>query len=170
MTLSTIRTEGTQGRLTGRKVFLMFLAFFGTIAAADALLVTSALRTWSGLEVRSPYEAGRHYDSEIGEAREQAARGWAVEWDARRVGGDALTVTVTARDRTGSPLHGLVGRASVERPTDKRLDRGGALAETSPGTYGGTISGVPAGQWDLVIDLFAQGKRLHRRRARLLLP
>ena len=170
MSLRTVRIQPAATGLTGRKVFLMFVAFFGTIAAADTFLLAAALRTWSGLEVRSPYEAGRRYNDELGVAREQVARGWSVEWNTSRVEPDALKVEVTARDKAGRPLSGLSGRASIERPTDKRLDREGDLAEVAPGIYAATVSGVIAGQWDLVIDLSEHGTRMHRRRSRLLLP
>ncbi len=46
-------------RLTGRHVLLAFVGFFATIAAADAVLVSSALRTFTGLEAASPYHADR---------------------------------------------------------------------------------------------------------------
>ena len=39
--------------LTGRKVFLIFVLFFGTIASADAFLLFSAIRSWTGAETTS---------------------------------------------------------------------------------------------------------------------
>ncbi|NNM75141.1 FixH family protein [Enterovirga sp. DB1703] len=158
-------------RLTGRKVFLIFLAFFGTIFAADAFLLTSALRTWSGLEVRSPYQAGQRYNAELAGAREQEARGWTMDLDVRRAGDEEADVTAIARDRSGRPITGLAGRASLERPTDKRFDRAAGLVETERGTYRAVIEGALRGQWDLVVDFSDQhGERLFRRRSRVILP
>ncbi len=54
----------------------MLAAFFGTIASADAVLVVSAVRTWSGTEATSAYKAGQLYNSELALARAQDARGW----------------------------------------------------------------------------------------------
>ena len=170
MSTDVLNGPDTGFRLTGRKVFLIFVLFFGTIAAADTFLLTSALRTWSGLEERSPYAAGKRYNAEFNGAREQQARGWAVEVDATRVDSDALAITAGARDRARRPLTGLSARVSVERPTDKRLDRAADLVETSQGIYAAVIDRVPPGQWDLVVDLTLNGERLHRRRSRLILP
>ncbi len=170
MSTETLNAPTPGFRLTGRKVFLIFAAFFGTIAAADTFLITSAIRTWSGLEERSPYAAGKRYNAELNVAREQDARGWTVDLDTRRTGGNGLSLTVRGRDRDGAPLGGLAARVSVERPTDKRLDRAADLIETAPGTYLAVIDHVPPGQWDIVVDLSQGGERLHRRRSRLLLP
>ena len=170
MSTQTIAGPDTGFRLTGRKVFVIFLAFFGTIFAADTFLLTSALRTWSGLEERSAYSAGKRYNAELTVAREQAARGWSLDVQARRAGGEEAALVVVARDRAGQPLTGLAARASFERPTDKRLDRRADLVETERGTYRGTLDGVAPGQWELVIDLSDGGERLHRRRSRLVLP
>ena len=63
MASQAIDGRETGFRLTGRKVLLIFLAFFGTIFAADIFLLTSALRTWSGLEERSAYSAGKRYNA-----------------------------------------------------------------------------------------------------------
>ena len=50
--------------LTGRKMFVIFACFFGTIATADAFLITSAVRTWSGTEANSAYKAGQLYNGQ----------------------------------------------------------------------------------------------------------
>jgi len=157
-------------RLTGRKVLLIFLAFFGTIFAADTFLLTSALRTWSGLEERSAYSAGKRYDAEFAAARAQDARGWSLDVQAKRLGADEASLIVVVQDRAGQPLGGLAAHASFQRPTDKRLDRAIDLVETGAGTYRATLDGVSPGQWELVIDLAQGGERLHRRRSRLVLP
>lgn len=170
MSTQTIAGPDTGFRLTGRKVFVIFLAFFGTIFAADTFLLTSALRTWSGLEERSAYAAGKRYNAEFAIARAQEARGWSLDVQAKRSGPDGASLTVVARDRAGQPLTGLAAHASFERPTDKRLDRGIDLVETGQGTYRATLDGVAGGQWELVIDLMEGGERLHRRRSRLVLP
>ncbi len=60
-------------RLTGRHVLLAFVGFFATIAAADAVLVLSALRTFTGLGAASPYHPARVYAAELARARAQGA-------------------------------------------------------------------------------------------------
>ncbi|WP_336490528.1 FixH family protein [Methylobacterium nigriterrae] len=156
-------------RLTGRKVLAMFVAFFGTIASADAILVTSAVRTWSGLEERSPYQASQRYNVELQLARAQAARGWILESSAVRRGEASVVVNVALRDRDGTPLTGKTLQARLERPTDKRADIALALAETDTGAYAGQAHNVARGQWDLVVEVLGEDGAEFRRRRRVVL-
>lgn len=151
-------------RLTGRRVFLILVGFFGTIASADAFLVTSALRTWSGVEVASPYHAGQVYNAERVRARAQDARGWQLDSAVARAGTGA-TLDVALRDKGGEPLAGKDLRARLERPTDARADRSLALTETAPGRYAGRIDALPGGQWRLVVEVRGpDGVELRRER------
>jgi nitrogen fixation protein FixH len=77
-------------------------------------------------------------------------------------------VDIVARDAAGAPLTGLTATALLARPTDRRLDRTIAVSESAPGHFHGSAE-VPAGQWDLVIDLSRQGKRLFRSKNRVVL-
>lgn len=158
----------TEFRLTGRRVLLIFLCFFGVIAAANAVLVTSALRTWSGLEERSPYRAGQLYNAEIAAARAQEARGWTTEIHSVRLG-DRLALDIVAKDASGRALRGYEARVLLERPIDKRQDVDVKLGETSPGRYRGEAEQVAAGQWEMVLDLMDGETRVYRRRARMML-
>ena len=156
--------------LTGGKVLAILVAFFGTIASADAVLVASALRTWSGLEVASPYQASQHYNEEARLARRHEAQGWRLASLAEREGAGGLALTVTLQARDGSPLAGRRLQARFERPTDKRGDLGADLTETVPGNYVAHLDRVAAGQWDLVVDVVGQDGSDFRRKSRLVLP
>jgi len=155
--------------LTGTRILAMFAAFFGTVAAADAVLVTSALRTWSGLDEASPYQASQRYNAELGRARAQDGLGWSLDAAASRLpeGGTAIAATLAARD--GLPLAGRAVRARLERPTDKREDRAVDLAEGRPGAYAVRTAAVPPGQWDLVVEVMGEDGVAFRRRHRLFL-
>jgi nitrogen fixation protein FixH len=157
-------------RLTGGKVLAILVIFFGTIASADAVLVTSALRTWSGLEVASPYQASQRYNDEARLARRHEAQGWHLVSRPEREEATGLALTVTLQARDGSPLAGQRLRARFERPTDKRGDLGADLTETLPGTYVAHLDFVAAGQWDLVVDVLGQDGSDFRRKSRLVLP
>jgi nitrogen fixation protein FixH len=136
--------------LTGRKMFAIFACFFGTIATADAFLITSAVRTWSGTEANSAYKAGQLYNSEFARAQAQEARGWRLD-------------PVAIREADGT-VH-----ASLERPTDKRGDRALDLTEAEPGTYAAVAHNLAPGQWDLVVDVVQDGERAYRRKTRVVL-
>lgn len=155
--------------LTGRKVFAIFAAFFGTIASADAFLVTSAFRTWSGLEEPSPYRASQRYNAELERARAQDARGWTLDGSVAREGRTGAAVTVSLRGADAAPLIGLTVRARLERPADKRADLAVALAEFAPGLHAGHVPVVPAGQWELVVDVLDGDGVAFRRKHRIIL-
>lgn len=157
------------GRLTGRKVLAILVAFFGTVATADAVLFVSATRTWSGLEVASPYKAGQLYNAELRHARSQDALGWRLDASAVRHPAAVATVTVTLSDGAAQPLRGKALHARFERPTDKRKDVAVELEEVSAGTYAARAEPVPPGQWDLVVEVVGEDGVAFRRRHRIVL-
>lgn len=163
------RPPRAAGCLTGRKVLAILVAFFGTVAAADAVLFISATRTWSGLEVSSPYRAGQLYNAELRRARTQDALGWHLDASAARLPAAAVAVTVTLSDGAARPLRGKALHARFERPTDKRKDVDVALAEVAAGTYAAQVGSVAPGQWDLVVEVGGEDGVAFRRKHRVIL-
>ena len=155
--------------LTGRKVLTILVAFFGTVATADAVLVVSATRTWSGLEVASPYKAGQLYNAELRRAREQDALGWHLAASAARLPITGAAVTATLADDAGTPLRGRTLHARFERPTDKRKDVAVDLVEVAAGTYAAGAEAITPGQWDLVVEVIGQDGVAFRRKHRIVL-
>lgn len=156
--------------LTGRKVFLIIACFFGTFIAADVFLLVMAVRSFSGTEATSAYKAGQLYNGELRRARAQEARHWALALRAVRDPSGALHVTADLKDAEGRGLAGRTASASLQRPTDQREDRRADLVEMAPGRYEAPVSGVAAGQWDLVVDVLEDGERAFRRRTRIVVP
>ena len=155
--------------LTGRTVFLILACFFGAVASADAFLVVSAVRTWSGTEATSAYKAGQLYNSELARVRSQEARGWNLTTGVIAEPDGAVRITAEARDAMGQALSGQSVTAHLQRPTDKRADREFALVEGAPGSYVAVVQDVAPGQWDLVVDVLERGERAFRRRTRIVL-
>ena len=139
---TAITAESPGFVLTGRKVFLAFVLFFGTVASADGFLLLSAIRTWSGAETTSAYKAGQLYNGELTQAREQTARGWHLAMTVERAPGGGGAVRVTAQDASGAALAGKTLVATLQRPTDKRADRSVELSESLGGAYAGEVSGT----------------------------
>jgi nitrogen fixation protein FixH len=160
----------SQRGLTGRKVALIFVTFFGTIASADAFLIFSAVTTWSGTDATSAYKAGQLYNSEFALARSQNASGWTVSAGAQRRDGGRVHVSARAQDLSGSVVSGRTVTAILQRPTDQREDKRTNLIEESAGTYAAIVDAVSPGQWDLVVDILEGDTRVFRRRSRVLLP
>lgn len=167
-TVAPSRSSPSAG-LTGRKVLAIFAAFFGTIACADAFLVTSAFRTWSGLEEPSPYRASQRYNAELERARAQSARGWVLDGGVAREGPTGAAVTVSLRGADAAPLVGRTVRARLERPTDKRADVAVTVVESAPGLYAAQVPAVPAGQWELVVEVLDGDGVALRRKHRIIL-
>ena len=155
--------------LTGTKVFLMLVAFFGVVIGVNGIMMKLAIATLPGTDVDSPYAAGLVYDREIAAAQDQAARKWDVSAHIERARDGAATLRVEARDASGRPLAGLKFGGRLERPTDKRADLAVELTEAGGGVYRGSAASVAPGQWDLVIEGEARGVRVFLSRNRVIL-
>ncbi|QAU48327.1 FixH family protein [Bradyrhizobium guangzhouense] len=155
--------------LTGTKVFLMLVAFFGVVIGVNVTMMKLAIATLPGTDVDSPYAAGLAYEREITAAQDQTARKWQVNAHIeRRADGNAV-LQVEARDAAGRPLSGLKFGGRLERPTDKRADLAVDLAEAGIGIYRGNAAAVAPGLWDLVIEGDAKGERVFLSRNRVIL-
>ncbi|MFT4794528.1 MAG: nitrogen fixation protein FixH [Paracoccaceae bacterium] len=126
--------------LTGRKVLMIALAFFGVVFAVNIYMMTQAIGGFPGLVEKHPYRASQRFDRE---RNAQIAQGWRVglEWrDAR------LEAALT--DRGGAPLRGLIVTADVGRPTTRQGERLVTLIPIPdrPGVYAADLALAP-GRW-----------------------
>jgi nitrogen fixation protein FixH len=155
--------------LTGWMVFGMVLGFFAVIFGVNAYMALEAVSTFGGVDTESSYRAGKMFERDVAMAKAQDERHWQVEAKVTpAAGGDAL-FDIIARDASGAALTGLTALAQLERPTDRRLDRVVTVGESAPGRFHGSAA-IPAGQWDLVIDLQREGERVFRSKNRVVLP
>lgn len=155
--------------LTGTKVLVILVAFFGVVFGVNGIMMKLAIATLPGTEVDSPYAAGLTYEKEINAAHDQAARKWQVNANIRRGADGAATLQVEARDASGQPVTGLKFKGTLERPTDKRADTSVELTEVGIGIYRGNAAAVAAGQWDLVLEGDARGERMFLSKNRVIL-
>ncbi|MDA9402811.1 FixH family protein [Bradyrhizobium sp. CCBAU 45389] len=155
--------------LTGTKVLLMLVAFFGLVIGVNVTMMKLAIATLPGTDVDSPYAAGLTYDREISAAQDQAARKWQVSAHIERRTDGGAAIQVEARDASGQPIPGLKFGSRLERPTDKRADLQIELAEAGIGVYRGNAASVAPGQWDLVIEGETRGARVFLSRNRVIL-
>src|ERR1700675_4327018 len=155
--------------LTGRKVLLMLLAFFGVVIGVNVFMAKLAIQTLPGTEVDSAYSASLAYENEIAAAHDQNARNWKVDAHIQRGPEGGATLQVEARDDGGKPMSGLKFQGRFERPTDRRADLPVALAETGIGIYRGSAAMIAPGQWDLVLEGDAAGQRMFLSKNRVLL-
>jgi nitrogen fixation protein FixH len=169
--LHTHAGGGTRRRpreLTGRTVLLCLVAFFAVVAAVNAVMMTAAVTTFSGVETKNAYQAGVSFAREEAAAEAQEARHWRVNSSLRHEANGLTQVELTAQDRAGQPLAGLEATVSLIHPNDRRLDRPVTMLPNTPGRFSGAVTPSP-GQWDLVIELTRAGERLFRSKERIIL-
>lgn len=155
--------------LTGRKVLLMLIAFFGVVIGVNLIMMRLAIQTLPGTEVDSAYTASLAYEREIGAAQDQNARNWKVDAHIQRAPDGGATLLVAARDNNGRPMSGLKFKGRFERPANRRADQPIELAETGIGIYRGSAAVIAPGQWDLILEGDAAGQRLFLSKNRVLL-
>ena len=163
------RLPDTSKPLTGRKVFILLVAFFGVVIGVNMIMMRLAIQTLPGTDVDSAYSASLAYEHEIAAAHDQNARNWKVDAHIQRGPDGGATLQVEARDDSGKPMSGLKFQGRFERPTDRRADLPVALAETGIGIYRGSAPMIAPGQWDLVLEGDAAGQRMFLSKNRLVL-
>lgn len=161
--------HSTTRPITGRFVFIAVVSFFLVVIGVNAVMMRLAIATLPGTEVDSAYRASLAYQKEIEAAHEQNARGWQIDAHVERRPDGEATLALRARDANGAPLTGLVVSGHFERPTDRRADQLLEVVEKGQGDYRGAAKGVAAGQWDLVIEADADGRRLFLSHNRIIL-
>lgn len=146
--------------LTGRKVLIMLVAFFGTVTAVNIVMMYTAIDTFPGLVVQNSYVASQNYDAE---RDAQAALGW-------RAGVDLKNGVLTAdiRDKSGAPVHGLTVKAAIGRPSNDADDHIVDLAEAD-GVYLAE-PGLKQGIWLVEIQATGGPEERFRADARLYQP
>ncbi len=155
--------------LTGRKVLFMLVAFFGVVIGINMVMMKLAILSLPGTDVDSAYSASLAYGNEIAAAHDQSKRNWKVDAHIQRSADGGATLQVEARDNSGMPMTGLKFQGRFERPTDRRADQPVALVETGNGIYRGSASLITPGQWDLVLEGDAAGRRMFLSKNRVLL-
>lgn len=172
MSILPNRSSGRDGRrpreLTGRTVLLCLVAFFAVVASVNAIMMTAAVTTFSGVETKNAYQAGVSFAREEAAAEAQEFRHWKVNSSLRHVANGLTQVEISAQDRGGQPLAGLEATVSLIHPNDRRLDRPITTQANAAGRFSGVVNPSP-GQWDLVIELSRDGERLFRSKERIIL-
>lgn len=153
--------------LTGRKVLLMLVAFFGSVTLVNVVMIQAAVSTFGGVDTPSSYKAGLAFKAEEAAAAAQNARHWTVDADLSPAGEGGETLTVEVKDRLGNPVRDADVTARLTHPIDERLDVAVAMTDTGSGVYKG-VAAAGAGQWRLVIEIARDGERLFRSENRIV--
>jgi nitrogen fixation protein FixH len=154
--------------VTGRLVLGSLVGFFLVVAGVNATMMTVAIRTTPGVDVKSAYESSQRFNREFDRMRTQDQRGWQADGTARRQG-DGAVVTLRLRDRIGAPITGLAVEAALDHPATHALDLRSTLRETAPGTYTASLDAVHAGRWHLAVTASRAGETVFVSQNRIVL-
>jgi len=134
-----------QGPMTGRKVLMIALAFFGVIIAVNVTMAYNAIKTFPGLEVQNSYVASQTFDAD---RAAQERLGWLVEPSYEKG-----VLSLVIRDAQGLPAHVKEIHAIVGRTTMAAEDK------TPEFAYNGGIFSAPLdlapGAWLIHLDATA---------------
>jgi nitrogen fixation protein FixH len=143
--------------LTGRKVALGMVAFFGVVIAVNVTMATLAVESFTGVVVDNGYVASQQFNRWIARGEAEAAVGWTA---AAGAPGGVPEVAVT--DALGHPLAGASVTLHLHHPLRADDARRMALAETAPGRYAAAAA-LPRGQWEATIRIAKGGRTVHVR-------
>lgn len=166
--LSEKRSSREPYKVTGKTVLVYLIVFFAVVASANAVMMTLALKTMPGVDVKSAYEASQNYNVEIARAREQEERGWRANVALNADKGERQIV-INFVDKTGAPVRGLTVQARLAHPADRKADIAAEAHEIAPGIYSARFATAHGGAWDLVIEGRQSGRDIYRSRSRIRL-
>lgn len=164
--IKSVSRSSAQRPLTGRKFLAILLAGFGVVAFANATMVYFALTTFRGEVEDHPYDRGLAYNSEIANARAQAARDWNVEVLFSRQSTSDTLFSVHARDGAGADVSGVTMTMKLESPADMKKDVPLTLNETAPGRFEGRVS-IAGGWRNLVLTASHENVTVFRSKSRI---
>lgn len=151
--------------LTSRSHYIpwLFVAGFAVVVGVNAIMISFAVGSFSGLYTPKPRERGLHYNSVVVEQKARDALGWRIDATWRAETG---RLEVAVADAAGRPLGGARVFAELVRPVEKRPPVGVTLAPVGDGKFTGHVDLPMRGNWDLDVvverggDRYAQTRRM----------
>jgi nitrogen fixation protein FixH len=155
----TVALENSRSASRSKRSLIpwIFVGGMAVVVVVNAVMITLAVRSWTGLVVEKPYERGVAYNRVLEAQHRQDALGWnfAVGTD----GADRIRLTVTGRD--GQPLDGLALTAALVRPIDLLPDVPLIFKQTEAGVYVAEAQAPKPGQWDLKVEAQRSDDHFH---------
>lgn len=145
-----------------------FVAFFGVVLAANAVMIVIAIATWPGLETQQAYRRGLAHDEALQAASAQAALGWEVDFAFEQTGERTGTLRLDLTDRFGNRLQDAEVQVTLVRPTHGGYDLVVDLPHHHGGRYLHETTLPLVGQWEARVHIVAQDRE-YRLRERIWL-
>jgi len=143
--------------ITGRKVLLGMIGFFGVVIAVNVTMATLAVDSFTGVVVDNGYVASQQFNRWIARGEAEAAIGWRA---TASTPGGVPEVAVT--DALGHPLAGASVTLHLHHPLRADDARRVTLAERGPGRYAAAAP-LPRGQWEATVRIEKSGRVVHVR-------
>ena len=134
-----------EGRFKGHHVLLWMAGFFGMMFAVNGLFLYYAVTTFPGEDVKKSYLQGLDYNRALAERRAQAELGWSAE-----IGLVGQQLEIRILDSTGSGVSGHEVTVLLRRLATTSDDQVLLAAAQGGGVYRADVSGLSAGQWEVV--------------------
>jgi nitrogen fixation protein FixH len=154
--------------ITGRFVLFACMGFFGIVFGVNAIMMTLAIRTMPGLDVKNGYVASQAMNREMDAMRAQSLRGWTADMNMALKDGTG-PIRLSLRDRSGNPVTALDVTARLAHPALTAADHVSVLVESKPGIYTAEFQNLRAGAWTIVIKADLRGEHVFVSRNRVLL-
>lgn len=139
-----------KGKLTGRHVLLMVIAFFGVMIIANVIFIRAAITTYPGVTEEKSYAQGVNYNETLAMRAAQAELGWTAEVvEVVRDGETGRIVIRMAKDRTALTNLTVVG--VLKRPASDDLDQPLAFNALGEGLYKAQVPAFAPGAWDMAL-------------------
>ena len=148
--------------LTGRHMLVMFVAFFGVVAAVNMLMATVAIRSWTGLVVENSYVASQHFNSDVVVLKKSAELGISHRLHIER--GKLL---LSLQDAGGKPVDAESVQMQFERPFGKTREQNLVATRIAPGQYEASAF-LAAGVWNGQLSAALNGDEFWRQPFRLI--
>jgi nitrogen fixation protein FixH len=149
--------------LKGWHVLVATVAFFAVVGTVNGIMITQAIRTMPGADVKSAYEASQRFNTAIADARTINAHGI-----SGTIFTDNGTIAIDPQVANHAAVLGLAMTASLDHPADKSRDLTLHLTETRPGHYE-TTAIIPVGYWNVKITALRSNEAVFRTEQRLMI-
>jgi nitrogen fixation protein FixH len=156
--------------LSGRKVLLLLIAFFGVIFAVNTFFIVQAVTTFRGEDEQDSYLQGINYNQTLAQRKAQAALGWQASVEPVGAKGEGTRILVRLTGPTQAPITDAAVKGLARHPSDATRDRALSCREAEPGDYICRGPRLSEGYWDLVVDAKTKTSVPFEASARLWLP
>ncbi len=143
--------------ITGRHVFIGFVAAFALIIGVNLFLAYSAVKTFPGLEVKNSYVASQEFDKR---KSAQEALGWTVSAELQ---GEQLVLSIMDADGPVEvrALHAVLGRPTQVKDDVEPVFVFNGMAYVAP-------MELADGNWDIRMEAIAEDGTEFSQRVKML--